>query len=266
VSWVDNEGAKLYWDEVGTGEPLLLISGLGTTAHVWQRTREVLAESHRTIALDNRGVGRSEVPPGAYSIALMASDALAVLDAAGVADAHVFGASMGGMIAQELCLQHPSRVRSLIVGCTTAGAPMGPHAVQPAPETLSMLTRQGMTIEESIAAFNPLLYHPDTPSDRIEAGNAIRRRWFPTGRGYFGQLLGVSAWDAYDRLPGITVPTLVIHGEADKLIPAANAEIIAERIRGAKLVLLSGASHVFWTDQPDATHHAILEFLSEVSR
>src|SRR5208337_2563307 len=107
MPFVDNQGARIYWGEQGSGEPLVLISGLGTTSRAWYRSRPVFAKSYRTLALDNRGVGSSDVPPGVYSISLMASDVIAVLDAAGVADAHVFGASMGGMIAQELALQYP---------------------------------------------------------------------------------------------------------------------------------------------------------------
>ena len=121
MSFVENQGAKIYWDEEGPGEPLLLIMGLSYPSYMWHRTRPVLAKRHRTIALDNRGVGQSDAPPGAYSIALMASDAAAVLDAARVQSAHVFGVSMGGMIAQEFALQYPDRVLSLILGCTASG-------------------------------------------------------------------------------------------------------------------------------------------------
>ena len=97
--------------------------GLGYPSAMWHRTRPELSAFYRTIALDNRGAGQSDVPPGPYSIALMASDAAAVLDAAGVPSAHVFGVSMGGMIAQEFALQYPQRVQSLILGCTAAGGP-----------------------------------------------------------------------------------------------------------------------------------------------
>ena len=100
MSFVENQGAKIYWDEQGSGEPLLLIMGLSYPSYMWHRTRPLLVKNYRTIAFDNRGVGQSDVPPGVYSIALMASDAAAVLDAAGVESAHVFGVSMGGMIAQ----------------------------------------------------------------------------------------------------------------------------------------------------------------------
>src|SRR5262244_2108372 len=146
MGFVVNQGAKIYWDEQGQGEPLLLIMGLGYPSDAWYRTRPVLAAKYRTIALDNRGVGRSEMPAGPYAIALMASDAAAVLDAAGVETAHVFGISMGGMIAQEFALQYPKRVRSLILGCTAAGGPTAIRAEADA--TRMLMARASMTAEE----------------------------------------------------------------------------------------------------------------------
>src|SRR5215475_1901131 len=140
MGFVVNQGAKIYWDEQGQGEALLLIMGLGYPSDAWYRTRPVLAAKYRTIALDNRGVGRTEMPPGPYPIPVMASDAAAVLDAAGVETAHVFGISMGGMIAQEFALQCPQRLRSLVLGCT---APGGPHAVRADEDATRMLFARG---------------------------------------------------------------------------------------------------------------------------
>src|SRR5277367_4629411 len=106
MPFVENQGAKIYWDEYGSGEPLLLIMGLSYPSYMWHRSRPVLAKRYRTIAFDNRGIGQSDVPPGVYSMTMMASDAAVVLDAAGVETADVFGASMGGMIAQEFALRY----------------------------------------------------------------------------------------------------------------------------------------------------------------
>jgi 3-oxoadipate enol-lactonase len=261
MSFVENQGAKIYWDEEGPGEPLLLIMGLSYPSYMWHRTRPVLAKRFRTIALDNRGVGQSDVPPGPYSIALMASDAAAVLDAAHVQSAHVFGVSMGGMIAQEFALQYPDRVLSLILGCTASG---GPHAVQPEPAALQTLMRQGMNPEQAKEAIIPFIYDAATPRERIDEDMAIRMKWYPTPQGYMGQLRGIMGWEAYSRIAQITAPTLVIHGETDRLVPAANGRLIAERIPGAKLVLIPHASHIFETDQPGAAHQAVLEFLAGV--
>jgi 3-oxoadipate enol-lactonase len=261
MSFVENQGAKIYWDEEGSGEPLLLIMGLSYPSYMWHRMRPVLAKRFRTVALDNRGVGQSDAPPGAYSIALMASDAAAVLDAARVQSAHVFGVSMGGMISQEFALQYPKRVLSLILGCTASG---GPHAVQPEPAALQTLMRQGTTPEQAKEAIIPFIYDAATPRERINEDMAIRMKWYPSPQGYVGQLQGIMGWEAYSRIAQITAPTLVIHGETDSLVPAANGRLIAERIPGAKLVLIPHASHIFETDQPGAAHQAVLEFLTTV--
>lgn len=260
MAFVENQGARIYWDEQGIGDPILLIMGLGVTSDLWHRTRPLLAEHFRTLALDNRGVGRSDVPSGLYPIALMASDAAAVLDAAEVESAHVFGISMGGMIAQEFALQYPSRVRSLILGCTSAG---GPTAVRAdADATQMLMARSKMSKEEALEAPVPFIYDSETARERIDEDIAIRRAWFPSAEGYTAQLKGILAWEAYSRIPAIRVPTLVIHGESDRLIPPGNAEVISGRIPGAKLILIPQASHIFATDQPDASHDAILSFLA----
>jgi 3-oxoadipate enol-lactonase len=264
MAFMVNQGAKIYWDEEGTGDPLLLIMGLGYPSCAWYRTRPVLSKKFRTIAFDNRGVGQSDRPAGPYPIALMASDAAAVLDAAKVESAHVFGISMGGMIAQEFTLQYPNRVRSLILGCTAAG---GPHAVRSEPEATQMLMARGnMTREEAAQAALPFIYHPGTPQKLIDEDLEVRKPWFPHPDAYTAQLQGILAWEAYSRLGQIAAPTLVIHGESDRLVPAGNGKLIAERIPGATLVTLAHASHIFTTDQPEAAHRSILEFLSSRQR
>ena len=153
MAFVENQGARIYWDEQGQGEPVLLIMGLGYPSAMWYRTRPALASHYRTIALDNRGAGRSDTPPGPYSIRLMASDAAAVLEAAGSESAHVFGVSMGGMIAQEFALQYPQRVLSLILGCTAAG---GSTVVRAEAEATQMLMkRDKMSPEKSRLLVRP---------------------------------------------------------------------------------------------------------------
>jgi len=261
MALVENQGAKIYWDEQGQGEPVLLIMGLAYPSQMWYRTRPLLASRYRTLAFDNRGIGRSDVPPGPYPIALMASDAAAVLDAAGIESAHLFGVSMGGMIAQEFALQYPKRVLSLILGCTAAG---GPSAVRAEPEATQMLmSREKMSPEQAAEAAVPFIYDSATQRERIDEDIAIRRPWFPRPEAYTAQLQGILAWEAYSRLGQIIAPTLVIHGESDRLVAPGNAKLIAERIPGAKLVMIPHASHLFLTDQTEVAHHAILQFLNE---
>ncbi len=165
-----DDGVKIYWEEAGglTAErrqartPLLLIMGLGATLEWWRRLIPILSSRYRTIVYDNRGVGRSDVPEGPYSIPAMAEDAAAVMDAAGMASAHVFGASMGGMIAQELALNHPSRVRSLILGCTACG---GTQVVPAAKEVgVALGARKTMTREQAMWTMAPYIFDAGTPA------------------------------------------------------------------------------------------------------
>jgi len=258
MPFVENLGARIYWDERGSGAPLLLIMGLGWPSYAWYRSRPVLSEKYRTIALDNRGVGQSEAPAGPYSITQMAADAAAVLNAARVNTAHIFGVSMGGMIAQEFALQYPKKVRSLILGCTAAG---GPQAVRAEQEALQVLMTRGQDPDQFAAAISPYIYDSATSRERIEEDTAVRRKWYPPAEAYFAQLQAITTWEAYSRIAQIAAPTLVIHGENDRLVPPQNAQMIAERIPGAKLVMVPRASHIFTTDQTEAAHKAILEFL-----
>jgi 3-oxoadipate enol-lactonase len=259
LPFLQNQGAKIYWDEQGSGIPVLLIMGLGYPSYLWHRMRPTLNEQYRTIALDNRGSGQSDAPTGVYPIALMASDAAAVLDAAGVKSAHVFGISMGGMISQEFALQYPTRVRSLILGCTAAG---GPNAVRAEKQVNDILMARGVSPEEALQAIRPYIYDSSTPVERVEEDLAIRRQWFPRPEGFLGQLQGIMAWEAYSRLERITALTLVIHGQSDQLVPPGNGELIAARIPAAKLVMLPQASHIFPTDQPEVTRRIVMDFLA----
>jgi len=263
MPYVVNEGVKIYWNEEGQGEPVLLIMGLGYSSEMWHRTLPVLSEQYRTIFYDNRGVGKTDAPPGPYMIPAMARDAEAVIRAAGCKRVHIFGISMGGMIAQELALNHPEMVQSLILGCTTCG---GPQSVPAKLEVLAVLQARGnMTPEEGVLAMVPYIYDEATPRDRIEEDLVIRRRTFPPPESYFAQVMGIMQFNTFERLPQLKGPTLVIHGESDQLVPPENGRILAERIPGARLVMLPNASHIFPTDQPAAAHKAVLDFLRTVA-
>jgi pimeloyl-ACP methyl ester carboxylesterase len=257
-------GAKIYWEAHGEGDPLLLIMGLGATLEWWQRLVPILSPRYRTIVYDNRGVGRSDVPPGPYSIPAMADDAVAVLDAAGIASAHVFGASMGGMIAQELALNHPARVRSLILGCTACGGPQSVPAAKAVRAALG--ARSTMTPEDAMWAMAPYIFDAATPRERVADDIAVRLAATVSNDGYFAQLQGVREWSgAHDRLAGMAMPTLVMHGETDQLVPPENGRVIASAIPHARLVMVPRASHMFFTDQFEASSEAILSFLDQAS-
>jgi len=244
--------AKLFIEDTGgDGAPVLLVMGLGMNATGWWRTIPVLIEAGlRVIAFDNRGVGRSERVPGPYTVAEMADDAVSVLDAAGVDRAHVYGISLGGMIAQEVALRHPARVGALVLGATTAG---GDGHVPAAPEIVAFLQRRAqMTAEHAVWASVPINYAPATRrdgGDRIAEDIAQRLRFPVEAEYYSAQLAAASAHDA--RVEEIRAPTLVVHGSEDVLIPPVNGERLAAAIPGAELSMWPGAAHLYFTDEPE---------------
>jgi 3-oxoadipate enol-lactonase len=260
MPYANNEKTKIYWEEHGAGEPLLLIMGLGGSHREWHRLLPELAAKYRVIVFDNRGVGETSASGGAFSILLMASDANAVLEATNVASAHVLGMSMGGMIAQEFALNYPEKTRSLILAVTACG---GREAVLAKPEVLLTLQGRGIaTPEDAFWAMAPFIYDANTPRERLAEDLAVRAGKFTAPENFLRQLQAIVSWQGtHSRLSNIKVPTLVLHGKNDQLIPCANARIFADAIPNAKLVELDGASHIFMTDQPEKSAAAILEFL-----
>jgi 3-oxoadipate enol-lactonase len=258
----ERDGVRLHWESEGSGAPVLLIMGLGMNATGWWRTVPVLAERLRVLAFDNRGVGRSDRPPGPYSVGRLADDAIAVLDAAGERSAHVYGISLGGMIAQEVALRHPGRVRGLVLGATTPGGARGIAADE---GTLAFFRRRAsMPAEEAVWASVPYNYAARTRrehGDRI-ARDIERRLRYPIERApYEAQLAAALGHDTGDRLGAIAAPTLVVHGEEDVMVPTANAHVLAEAIAGSELRLWPQAAHLYFTDEPEADR-AVADWLA----
>jgi 3-oxoadipate enol-lactonase len=242
---------SLHWERTGSGPPVLLIMGLGLSGGAWWRTVPVLAKTLEVITFDNRGVGRSRALLHAYSTAVMADDAVSVLDAAGIGRAHVYGISLGGCVAQQVALRHPERVQSLVLGATHAG---GPHARRPDPAVLDFLRRRlNMDHEEAAWTSVPFNYgercraeHPE----RIAEDVAYRlAHSFPT-HAYRAQMWAASTHDTYRRLDRIRAPTLVVHGRDDMMIPVENGRMLAERIPGARLIELPDTGHLYPTEAP----------------
>jgi 3-oxoadipate enol-lactonase len=242
---------------------VLMIMGLSFPLEMWNRTLPEISRRYRAIVFDNRGVGRSDVPRGPYRIAGMARDAMAVMDAAGVKVAHVMGASMGGMIAQELALRHPDRVKSLLLGCTSCG---GFRARPPNLRRVPIFRNwRGMNNEQRARAVVPMLYAKGTPREVIEEDIQVRLIHYPTLRGTLYQAMAIPFWSSYRRLPRLKPPTLVMHGEQDRVLPPMNGKRLAERIPGARLKMIANAGHMMSSDQPEQTMREILSFLEEMS-
>jgi 3-oxoadipate enol-lactonase len=255
------DSARIWWDADGPedGPAVLLIMGLGYPAAMWFRQLPALTEHYRVIRVDNRGAGHTGDVPGApYTVETMTADCLAVLDEAGVTTAHVVGISMGGLMAQEIALTAPNRVRSLTLLATHPGIS---HAVMN-PEAMEVLGKRGnLTPQEAAEASVPFNYAPSTPRERIEEDWAVRLPLAATTAGYLAQLTGTSQWDGHDRLDSITAPTLVMHGELDALVPPANGRILADRIAGAELQTVPDANHLLGTDQPELVSELLVSWL-----
>jgi pimeloyl-ACP methyl ester carboxylesterase len=259
-----NGDVRLEYEVIGDGEPVLLVQGLGYTRHGWGELPRLLAESFSVVYYDNRGVGRSDVPPGPYTVRGMAEDAIAVLDAAGIDRTHVVGASLGGMVAQEVALGRPERVDRLVLACTTPGGArayplperslrvFAQFALLPPEEALLLAVKNSLA--DGTVAARPEL---------VETVYRYRLENAPPLDGWQAQLAAGSAHDAHDRLAAIAAPTLVLTGTADNVIDVRNSELLAEAIPGARLEYLGGAGHIFFWEEPERAARAIREFLAD---
>ena len=255
------DGITLAATAHGDGPALLMIPGLGATRRVYGPLIPLLAERHRVIVYDPRGVGDSEITDGPYSIRQLAGDAACVLDAAGEESAVVFGASMGGMVAQHVALDHPDRTSRLILACTSPGTA---HAV-PADRdaTRALLGKGAKTPADAYRLATTVLYTPAFQAshpDFVEAEIAERGRHPVRARAFSAQYEAVRQHDPWDRLPSLRMPVLVLHGSDDAVMPVGNAEVLAARIPNARLVILDGLGHLFWHEDPQRAAAAILEF------
>jgi len=254
------DGAEIAWYDEGSGSPVLLIMGLAYPAAAWFRQVPALAQRHLVLTVDNRGAGATGLVPGApYTVETMTDDCLAVLDAAGVDAAHVVGISMGGLMAQELGLSHPQRVRSLTLLASHPGIANG---VFP-PEVHEFLAaRAGMSADERGEFSIPFNYHPTTPRHLIEEDWKAREAGTAGPEGYAAQG-GTALWSGWDRLPSMSVRTLVVHGAQDRLLVPENGEQLAARIPDAKHVAVEGANHVLTTDRADEVNRLLLDWFQE---
>lgn len=257
-------GIDLHYTRRGRGQPLLLIMGLGGPAAAWDREfLRQMAADYELVTYDNRGTGQSDKPDEPYSIASFASDAVGLLDVLEIPRAHVFGISMGGMIAQETGIEYGARVASLTLGCTTPG---GRHAVPAPPESMQALkARPGQTPAEAIRDGWKLSYSQEyIAAHRDELEDTLRRILeHPTPRfAYNRHLDATMTLRVYKRLKAIQAPTLAVTGRDDVLISAANSEILAREIPNATLRIFDDAGHGFVSSARESFVPVVREFLA----
>ena len=259
---------NMYYEIIGEGEPLLLIMGLGADISRWHNIIPVLSKEYAVIAFDNRGVGMTDKPDIPYTMEMMADDTAGLLDSLGIASAHTFGISLGGMIGINYTLRHPDKIRSLILGCTRCGGTQSIEDTTGGRDALNPELIEVLSVEERARALLPFLWskefienNPETVEEHI----AIAKEHPIDPSGYRHQMEAAGTHDTYDRLPEIKLPTLVIAGTADRLIPFENSQIIASRIPGAELVLLEGKGHGFYSEAVEESTRIIIDFIKRRS-
>ena len=259
MPFVRSNNARIYYEVRGTdGPPLVLIRGFGNTLCSWNGLDADLAGDHCVVLMDNRGVGRSSSPGGTYTVSTMADDVAAVIDAVGLGPAHVFGTSLGGMIAQELAIRHPERVRSLVLAASTPGREFGVPIRRRGLMTLALSTVLPPRMRASVAGLATLSSKIRRERRKQVMSRAAAISASPTPlRGLIGQAGAVLRHRAGTRLRSVSIPTLVVHGKADKLIDCKNADILVDLIPRARLELWSGHGHDLTTEDPRRLAQAV---------
>ncbi|SRR5579875_466429 len=255
---------NLSYDTFGVGEPLLLIMGFGAPGIAWMPVLPMLA-GFKCIYFDNRGIGNSD-KADPYTVPQMADDAAHLLSALGIDSALVYGVSMGGMIAQELALRHPARVRKMVLGCTTTG---GPNATPPDEETIAaLLTAMKLMAtdpEQALDILLPIMHPPDfvAAHPEIKQMALMGAAMVPPAPPEVidRTLAGIARFDSYERLPQVKCPVLIVHGGRDIMLKPANAETLKSRLPQAEMFMIPNAGHNFFAEDPMGIHQRIIEFL-----
>lgn len=264
TSYATHDGVRLAYEELGAGDPLVFVHGLAYDRRGWGPLPRLLVEDFRVVLVDNRGVGDSDAPPGPYSVSEMAEDVVAVLDAAGIDRANVFGVSLGGFIAQELALAHPERVRKLVLCSTSPGGadafPMPARGVDAFMRYQTMEREPGLRLmAENSLGDHGVRERPEL----IEEIYRYRLERAPTVEAWQAQFEASRRHDACERLAAIAAPTLVIHADADTVIDCRNGDLLADRIPGARMLRIPDRGHLVMWQEGEMLAPIVRDFLHE---
>src|SRR5262245_20306040 len=254
---------EMFYMEMGAGDPVVLIMGLSGDHLAWGFQVGALAERYRVVVFDNRGAGQTDSPDIPYTIRMMAEDTRGLMDALGIAEARVVGVSMGGMIAQELALQHPERVRALHLGCSMARHDAHLSALSAGWQEV----RARLGREEAMRVIGPWLFGAVTYNERPEfvemiIQNGLANPYPQTVTGFNRQTEAVMAHDTLDRLKAIRCPTLVSVAEEDILLPPRFSRQLVAAVPGARFELVQAGGHVYFWERPDVFNALCLDFFA----
>jgi len=252
------DGTQLYFETMGRGDPLLLISGQGNDHRGWNQIRRDFAAQHEVVVYDHRGTGASDKPESpAYSTRSLAADCIAILDHLHFQRAHVYGVSMGGRICQWLAIEHAHRIGTLIMGCTTPG---NAHGVR-RPAHVDALMKSGDPARMLDLLVSPQWAKANQPFLVELAAAAIRHPVPPYAKKLHYR--ASETHNTWDLLPTITAPTLLLHGSEDEVNLSANSHLLAARIPGAKLHIFPGARHGYFWEHRELASRVVLDFLAQ---
>jgi 3-oxoadipate enol-lactonase len=261
VPKIELPGTELHYERAGAGEPLLLIQGMSANHLAWGRPFSSLLErDFEVISFDNRGIGLSQPVTEAFSIAEMAADTAALLDALELESAHVLGISMGGMIAQELALAHPGRLRSLTLGCTYCGGPGSQLMDQADFQGLAEAMASGDRQRVYRAMYELNLSPGFRAEERRFADFTEMAEALPAPRETIGfQVQAITAHDTSARLAELETPTLVIHGTVDRVLGYPNGSLIDSLLPSSRLETFADVGHMFWWERPERSAELLRE-------
>ena len=256
----------IHYEINGSGKALVLISGLGYPLWQWHKMVPYLAKHFKVITFDNRGVGKTDKPAGLYTAQMLAADTSNLLDALGIDKAIIMGHSMGGYIAQAMALDFPEKADKLILCSTNFGGPRHVPITAEAWAVLSDTTSDPLTrFKNGLAVSTAPGWaesHPETVQEWVDwrISNPMDLA------GYQSQMaigLGLIAEEAAfeNRLPDVKAPTLILFGENDKVVPPANADLMAAKLIDARITILPDAGHFFPIEVPEAASQAVIDFI-----
>lgn len=260
------ENLDIYYEIIGQGEPLVMIRGVGSNVDHWYEQVPVLSQKYQLLVFDNRGIARSSDPGRSFSTKDMAVDTIALMEAVGIKKAHILGYSMGGMIAQEMALSYPEKVKGLILVATDCGISLRVRAKPEFSRLFTEMVRLGTNEAKQAAA--ACLFAKQTFETRpeiIQRYAEVSLRYPASQQILSRQWAAITQHEACDRLPDITSPTLAITGSEDALIPPENAKVMADRIPVAQMISIDVGGHLFLIEQPEAFNEAVINFLDGLS-
>lgn len=262
---VKSNGIELYYEIHGAGKALVLISGLGYPLWQWHKMVPFLAEHFQVITFDNRGVGQSDKPAGPYTAQMLAADTAGLLDSLGIEKAVIMGHSMGGFVAQAMALDFPHKVEKLILCSTNFGGPRHVPVTAEAMKVLSDVTSDAVTRFKNGLVVSTAPGWSEKNPEMIETWLQWRIANPIEPASYQAQMmigLGLMPEAAAfeSKLSRVEVPTLILFGEHDKVVPPANASLLAEKIAGSKVIIFPDAGHFFPMEIAEAASRAVIEF------